>query len=196
MKLNKLIALLLALAMVFGLVACGAKEAAAPAATEAAKKEESAAKEEAPAEGEQDLYVIDILRDAAVGNIESSLDTVVGQEIAKQTGIAFNYLSYPSAMQEYEAMLLAGENYNEIQHMNYGNMVQQYIDAGALINLDDYKDLMPNFYERYAEAIPYWRTTAPDGGLYYWDSGVPLATEALLPHYDMMVRTDVLEYYG
>jgi len=48
---KKLIALLLALVMVIGLVACGAKEeAAAPAATEAAPAATEAAKEEAPAE--------------------------------------------------------------------------------------------------------------------------------------------------
>ena len=53
---KKLIALLLALVMVIGLVACGAKEeAAAPAATEAApaaKEEAPAAKEEAAAPAE------------------------------------------------------------------------------------------------------------------------------------------------
>ena len=48
---KKLIALLLALVMVIGLVACGAKEeAAAPAAPEAAPAATEAAKEEAPAE--------------------------------------------------------------------------------------------------------------------------------------------------
>ena len=51
---KKLIALLLALVMVVGLVACGAKEeAAAPAATEAAPAATEAAKEEAPAEESQ-----------------------------------------------------------------------------------------------------------------------------------------------
>ena len=55
---KKLIALLLALVMVVGLVACGAKEEAAPAATEAAKEEAApAAKEEAaaPAEEQEDV---------------------------------------------------------------------------------------------------------------------------------------------
>jgi len=48
---KKLIALLLALVMVVGMVACGAKEeVAAPAATEAAPAATEAAKEEAPAE--------------------------------------------------------------------------------------------------------------------------------------------------
>ena len=53
---KKLIALLLALVMVLGLVACGAKEeTAAPAATEAAPAATEAAKEEAPAEGEAEV---------------------------------------------------------------------------------------------------------------------------------------------
>ena len=54
---KKLIALLLALVMVVGLVACGAKEeAAAPAATEAAPAATEAAKEEAAAPAEK-LYI-------------------------------------------------------------------------------------------------------------------------------------------
>lgn len=59
---KKLIALLLVLAMAIGLVACGAKEVATPAATEAApaaKEEAPAAKEEAPAE-EHEPVVLEV----------------------------------------------------------------------------------------------------------------------------------------
>ena len=60
---KKLIALLLALAMVLSMVACGAKEEAAPAATEAAAEEaapaatEAAAEEAAPAEEKEEVTI-------------------------------------------------------------------------------------------------------------------------------------------
>ena len=64
---KKLIALLLALVMVMGLVACGAKEeAAAPAATEAApaateaKKDEAAAPAEPPKPSNEELLLTEI----------------------------------------------------------------------------------------------------------------------------------------
>ena len=58
---KKLIALLLALVMVVGLVACGAKEeAAAPAATEAAPAATEAAKEEAPAAPADEAQLIGV----------------------------------------------------------------------------------------------------------------------------------------
>ena len=58
---KKLIALLLALVMVVGLVACGAKEeAAAPAATEAAPAATEAAKEEAPAAPAEEAQLIGV----------------------------------------------------------------------------------------------------------------------------------------
>ena len=74
MKLNKLIALLLALVMVFGLVACGAKEeAAAPAAPEAAP-EKAPAEENAPAaEEEQDEVMAEESEDAEAEIIEEEL---------------------------------------------------------------------------------------------------------------------------
>jgi len=59
---KKIIALLLALVMVMGLIACGAKEeAAAPAATEAAPAATEAAKEEAAAPAEEEIVVAGIV---------------------------------------------------------------------------------------------------------------------------------------
>ena len=65
-----------------------------------------------------------------------------------------------------------------------------------LINLDDYKDILPDFYKRFENEIPYWRIGSPDGGLYKWEGNAPRTYSTKADHLDMVVRSDVLEYYG
>lgn len=160
----------------------------AAAFTGCAKKEESLA-----TDGEE-LWTIDVLTESILG--EKSIDTTIGKYIAEKFGIAFNFSTYSGDLLDKQALMLAGGDYNEIQYMQGQTMVQQYIEAGALLNLDDYKELLPDFYERYADLIPIWRTAAADGGLYKWEVCTPRALTCEYPHFDVMVRTDVLEYYG
>lgn len=140
-----------------------------------------------------ELYVIDMLGCSIEDFV--STDSTVGKEIAKNTGIALNYIAYPGDFQEKQAMMLAGGDYGEIQYMQHNDMVKKYIDAGALINLDDYKDMLPNFYKRFEEQIPYWRALAPDGGLYKWEVTVPRGNTGTFL-FGVEVRSDILEYYG
>lgn len=140
------------------------------------------------------LYTIDMLTDNKL--VDSSLDTTIGKYIAEKFGIAFHYVPYSGNMQEKQALMLASGDYNDLEYMQYQTMVQQYIDAGALLNLDDYKDILPDFYESFKDCIPYWRAGVSDGGLYKWECNVPRDSSSNLPHNDVLVRTDVLEYYG
>ena len=192
---KKILALLLAVIMLVTCFAgCGKTEAdpveGAPVAGE--NNEATDPKKEEVAD--DDLYVIDIL--VAGTSVDSSLDTVIGQYIAEEFGIAFNYIGYSGDIQEKQALMLAGGDYNEIQYMQYQTIVQQYMDAGVLINLDDYKDILPDFYKRFENEIPYWRIGSPDGGLYKWEGNAPRTYSTKSDHLDMVVRSDVLEYYG
>lgn len=139
------------------------------------------------------LYVIDML--GCASNDASSIDSTVGRSFAEKTGIVLNYISYPGDLQEKQAMMLVGGDYGELQYMQHNDMVKKYIDAGALINLDDYQDLLPHFYERFADQIPYWRALAQDGGLYKWECLVPRGKTGTFL-YGIEVRSDVLEHYG
>lgn len=151
--------------------------------------------EEEPWDGNMDnVYVIEILTENPP--IESSLDTEVGRYIAEKFGIAFEYSGYSGDIIEKQATLLAGGDYSPMQYMQYEQVVRQYIDAGALINLDDYKDLLPDFYERFEDSIKYWRASSPDGGLYKWEANCPNEDTYHPVVYDVMVRSDILEYYG
>ena len=96
---KKILALLLAVIMLVTCFAgCGKTEAdpveGAPVAGE--NNEATDPKKEEVAD--DDLYVIDIL--VAGTSIDSSLDTVIGQYIAEEFGIAFNYIGYSGDIQE------------------------------------------------------------------------------------------------
>ena len=141
MKLTKILALILALVMMVSLVACGGQ----PSASDTPDAPDANAPQAAPEAGAEELYTLDILVDVAAPYVESSLDTVVGQKIAEDHGIAFNYVGYTGDMNEYQAMMLAGGTFNEIAYMRSTPMIKQYIEADALVNLDDYKDILPDF---------------------------------------------------
>ena len=192
---KKILALLLAVIMLVTCFAGCGKTEADPVEGEPVAGENNEATDPKKEEvADDDLYVIDIL--VAGTSIDSSLDTVIGQYIAEEFGIAFNYIGYSGDIQEKQALMLAGGDYNEIQYMQYQTIVQQYMDAGVLINLDDYKDILPDFYKRFENEIPYWRIGSPDGGLYKWEGNAPRTYSTKADHLDMVVRSDVLEYYG
>ena len=95
---KKLIALLLALVMVVGLVACGAKEeAAAPAATEAAPAATEAAKEETPAEEASAEAAILTEEEAAAARDAGTLvgDPYAGYDYYEGTDTWY-YSNYPN----------------------------------------------------------------------------------------------------
>ena len=96
---KKLIALLLALVMVIGLAACGAKEeAAAPAATEAAPAATEAAKEEAPAEEEAAAPAEAMTEEDAAAAVEAGTmvaDETQGYGYSESTGNWY-YSNYPN----------------------------------------------------------------------------------------------------
>ena len=192
---KKILALLLAVIMLVTCFAGCGKTEADPVEGEPVAGENNEATDPKKEEvADDDLYVIDILVTGT--SIDSSLDTVIGQYIAEEFGIAFNYIGYSGDIQEKQALMLAGGDYNEIQYMQYQTIVQQYMDAGVLINLDDYKDILPDFYKRFENEIPYWRIGSPDGGLYKWESNAPRDYITKSAHCDVLVRSDILEYYG
>lgn len=127
--------------------------------------------------------------------IETSTDTVIGQWIEENFGIVIKWVAYPGDIEEKMSLMLAGGDYNALQYVRGKTLIDQYLEAEVLINLDDYKDIMPDFYERYAEQIEQWRTYSEDGGVYFWQSNVP--DDYSQPgHNDILIRSDVLEYYG
>jgi len=144
--------------------------------------------------GNRDEYRVQIIRPATQFT-DSSL-TAVGQVIKDKFNIEFEIIAYTGDMRERQNLMLASGDFNEIQYMQRDDIVTSYIGAGALLDLEQFKDIMPNFWRVYGDVqIPFWRAVG-DGTLYKWENFVPREGEMDIETNDIHVRTDVLEYYG
>ena len=133
------------------------------------------------------------------GDVErSSLDDEVGQMIWEALKVEIQFVPFNESQYEKAQMMLAAQNWGDIDIVNtaMNEITAQYISANALVNLDEYRELMPNFYENFSDLIPYWRNLdAANGGLFVWQTG-PDQIQMTSPCLDIVVRTDALEAMG
>lgn len=205
---KKLIALLLALVMVFGMVACGAKEeAAAPAETEAtAPAETEAAAPEAEGDKWDDMetLVIPLFTDSldkfAEKGITMYSQTWLGEIILDKFNIDFELIAEPEDKNTYYMNALAGGDYPAILSYCSNDVLAAYYEAGALVCIDDYQDQLPEFYASYGDdVIAQIRAKYPDGKMYSWGGDTPRG-DVLANGYtgivDIIVQCNLLEEYG
>ncbi len=127
--------------------------------------------------------------------IKEFKDTVVGKVIYDKFKINIEPISYAGDIREKQSLMLAANDFNELQSMQREDIVINYIKAGALLQLDKYLPAMPNFTKRYKDLIPYWRLSG-DGKLFKWETNIPRLLESDIEVNDMVVRTDALEAAG
>ena len=181
---KKLFALLLALVMIVGLVACGAKnEAAAPAATEAAPaaKEEAAAPAEEAKELEGELVFLDVMpSDQHTAIMEYILDDFM----AKNPGVTVEYTSVPwdEAYGKVMAMAAAG-TLPDVLNTNYIELIA----GGYVLYLDEYWETVP-----YKDDVT--DATLAYEGSYYQGRMFSIPDGSI--HRGVYVRTDWLEEAG
>ena len=79
----------------------------------------------------------------------NSLDDEVGQMIWEELKIEIQFIPFNESMYEKAQMMLAANNWDNLDMVNtaMNEITSQYIAADAFVNLDDYRELMPNFYE-------------------------------------------------
>ena len=125
-------------------------------------------------------------------------ETEVGAVILDKFGIDFEIVPFTETEVEKQKLLLASGDFVEIAGMQTEAVRQAYIDAGALVPMDDYLDKMPEFKRIYVDQIPYWRASSPDKKLYYWQgNGTPLKLKTdIVGCHCVMVRADILELYA
>ncbi len=133
---------------------------------------------------------------AQTTDITLSSETPIGQIIKDRFNIEFEYIPVTGNLREMQALMLASGDYPELMNVQRLDLLKQYISAGVAQPLDEYLADMPNFKERYAVQIPYWRLSGPDGKLYNWDSEVPQEPRMRVEVLDIAIRTDVLEQAG
>ncbi len=145
------------------------------------------------AQGAMSPYTIQVL--GAPTLIKETMNTAVGKVIYDKFKINFEPISYSGDIREKESLMLAARDFNEVQNMQREDMVINYINAGALLQLDKYLPAMKNWTARYKELIPYWRLPG-NGKLYKWEIWIPRRLESDIEVNDMVVRTDAVEAQG
>ncbi len=124
---------------------------------------------------------------------DTSAKTEIGKLIKEKFNIEFEYVLAPTNYDEQCSIWLSGGDYPEVMRLTSNTLLQQYIDANAVVCLEEYLEKMPNFKEKRAEQIPYWRSHALDGKLYKWENASPESPEGQRDDFDVIVRTDLLE---
>ncbi|WP_214627438.1 hypothetical protein [Paenibacillus agaridevorans] len=118
--------------------------------------------------------------------------------IQEKFNVVFEFVPYNESASEKALLMLAANDWGDLDIVQTGldAVTKKYIEAGAFLNLDDYRDLIPNFYEYQKDLIPYWRNfDSKNGNLYIWQSG-PDQLQMNAEPLDMNVRVDVLEKLG
>lgn len=117
-----------------------------------------------------------------------TFDDPVAMELMKRTGVTIELVAPTGDPGEKLALMLAGLNYPDIVLMDRSSdIVKQYIEAGALVNLSDYMDLMPNVQAMYGETLN--KTRYDDGNNYYlsnWYGYDPDPVNGFICRYDYM----------
>ena len=114
----------------------------------------------------------------------------VAKELEKRTGIKLDLISPSGNPGEKLSLMLAGLNYPDIILMDRGSdIVNQYIEANALVNLSEYLDQMPNVVAMYGDTLNKTRYT--DGNNYYlsnWYGYDPDPVNGFICRYDYMIE--------
>ena len=202
MKLRKLTALLISVAMVATMLAgCGAKEEAAAPAPEAAVEEEAPPAEEAAPAEEAKTYSEDEIANfdmfITMPGSEINDDNEIAQMIAERWGVKVKetWLTGQTAA-EATGTLIASDEYPDFIDSDEMGLLYE---AGALLPLDDYIDQYPEFKEAWFTEAE-WDKFRQDDGKIYWinpfgnSKGEPTATT----HNDeaFWIQVRVLEWAG
>lgn len=189
---KKKIALLLAAAMTIGsLAACGndtsapaADNAADNASNDAAASTDDGADAAATTDGERPVISF-FDKNSGI----KAFDDRIAIELQNRTGVTINLISPTGDPGEKLSLMLAGQDYPDIVLMDRGSdIVNKYIEAGALVNLSDYMDKLPNVVEMYGDTLNKTRYT--DGNNYYlsnWYGPDPDPVSGFIMRYDLMV---------
>ncbi len=173
MKLRKLTALLISVAMVATMLAgCGAKEeAAAPAADAAVEEAAPADDAAAPADdaAEAKTYsedeIVDMTMFITMPGSEINDDNEIAQMIAEKYGIRVKetWLTGQTAA-EATGTLIASDDYPDFIDSDDMSLL---VDAGALVPLDEYIDKYPEFKNTWFTEAEWEKHRQADGHIYW-----------------------------
>ena len=115
-------------------------------------------------------------------------DDRIAKELMKRTGVKVEVVNPTGDPAEKLSLMLAGKDYPDIVLMDRGSdIVYKYIEAGALVNLSEHMDKLPNVKEMYGETLN--KTRYKDGNNYYlanWYGYDPDPVNGFIMRYDIM----------
>lgn len=193
---KKKIALLLATAMVAGaLSACGNSDSGSTGSDSSSATEEDAATEDSAAsEGEGTAASADSGDRPTISFFDKNsgikaFDDRIAMELQERTGVNIDLISPTGDPGEKLSLMLAGQDYPDIILMDRGSdIVNKYIEAGALVNLSEHMDKLPHVVEMYGDTLK--KTRYSDGNNYYlsnWYGPDPDPVNGFIMRYDLMV---------
>jgi len=145
-------------------------------------------------------YVIKYLKGGGSdfqGAVKTSDETPIGKVIKDKFNIVFEIEPFAGDWKEKTNLMLATGDYPEMVQLINNDDVVKWIDASAVIPLDD---LMAkygkNFTALHKAEIPIWRSVAKDGKVYKYEMQVPDESGYTDVYLDMAVRSDALEAMG
>ncbi|NJD01100.1 MAG: extracellular solute-binding protein [Ruminiclostridium sp.] len=145
----------------------------------------------------QEEYVIKVMMDDYEDGTQPAItrdEPGFGQTIKEKFNVVIEWIpTGGSNIKELANTALAAGNYSDLVLLRGNDTVQNYINAGALLPLDDYLKSAKYFTKTYEQLIPFWRLASPDNKLYKWESNV-LNTVGVGT--EVAVRTDLLEEQG
>ena len=185
---KKKLALLLVAAMTVGtLAACQSSSdtAASVPADDTAKGAEADTASDAADSGEK-VTISFFDKNSGI----KAFDDRIALELMERTGVNIELISPTGDPGEKLSLMLAGQDYPDIVLMYRGSdIVNKYIEAGALVNLSEHMDKLPNVVEMYGETLTKTRYT--DGNNYYlsnWYGPDPDPVNGFIMRYDIMVE--------
>jgi hypothetical protein len=143
--------------------------------------------------------IIKILGRDGVSHSSIQDNDEIGAIIYEKFNTEIQFIPFSESRYEKALMMLAAQDFADLDIVNMStpSIISQYIDGGFLVNLDDYRDKLPQFFSFHEDTIPYWRDyDKTNGDLYVWDNGPDQSNVSIGVGLDMIVRTDLLEQQG
>jgi putative aldouronate transport system substrate-binding protein len=188
-SMRKWVSSLLLVTMTLGLAACGGskEDEGEKASSDNVNEAEGG---EGAAEGSGETTTISLFEKNARSD---AFDDPVAAEITRITGVDVEVVNSPEEWEEKVTLALTGRDYADIMTFSSDSeLVQKYIDAGALIPLNEYIDAgkLPNVKERYGKYLDMSKNAADEKNYYLpnWYGGLNSVAGAFNMRYDLMIE--------
>ena len=147
-------------------------------------------------------YVATFLSNYQGEGIERTDDTPKGMVLREKFNFVLDYIVDEGNVEEKLAIMLAAKDYPDMVWVS-NSFLHRYIEADAILPLDDLLKEAPNYVKRYAPSLPYMRFGMPEDKLYTFAGdtswfGEDAQYDLQLLHWnsDIAIRYDILEAAG